>query len=61
MWIVSDGMAMHVSGAFTDKDDACKFCEHFCLWGTCIGYCLEQEEDMHCNDTCEKFKKGGSE
>lgn len=57
MWLTSGKTTIHISGSFTDKDDACKFCEHFSLWGTCIGHCIIHEEDMHCNDTCKKFEK----
>ena len=48
---------LHIGGSFTDKDNACKFCGNFFLWGTCIGYCTQNDDDMHCNDTCTKFKK----
>ena len=46
---------IHISGSFTDKDNACKFCSNFMLWGTSTGYCRVHNEDMSCNDTCDKF------
>lgn len=48
---------IYISGDFTDKNNACKFCKNFKLWGTCYGYCCENEEDIHCNETCDKFDK----
>ena len=47
----------HISGSFTDKDNACKFCKSFFFLGTCIGHCVECNDDVHCNDTCDKFSK----
>lgn len=48
---------IHISGEFVDKINACKFCKSFFLWGTCYGHCMKLNDDVHCNDTCEKFDK----
>lgn len=52
-----NGMKVHLCGSFTDKDNACKFCENFSLWGVSTGHCRKHDEDMSCNNTCEHFTK----
>lgn len=51
-----NGVDVHISGSFTDKEKACKFCKYFNLWGTSTGYCVPLDEDVNCNDTCEDFE-----
>lgn len=47
---------IHICGSFTNKEDACKFCENFNLWGVSTGHCTVFNGDVDCNDTCEYFK-----
>ena len=49
-------MNIHLDGDFTDKNNACKFCENFILCGTHYGRCIVLNEDVHCNDVCDAFK-----
>lgn len=57
MWAKVNGMDVHICGSFTDKENACKFCKHFNLWGVNTGYCVPLDDDVSCNDTCEDFEE----